>query len=154
MDFKGKKALVIGSGISGINAARLLETVGAEVSLFDSNDKLLIDEIKRKFMEESKVEIYIGELPEDVLEKTEIAILSPGVPIDNPLVSELRGRGVIISGEIELAYEFGQGDLLAITGTNGKTTTTTLVGEICDNYSKVRGGKTYVVGNIGNPYTV
>ena len=153
MDCKGRKVLVIGSGISGINAARLLETVGAEVSLFDSNDKLLIDEIKRKFIEESKVEIYVGELPDDVLEKTEIAILSPGVPIDNPLVAGLREKGVKISGEIELAYEYGHGDVLAITGTNGKTTTTTLVGEICANYTKSRGGQTYVVGNIGNPYT-
>ncbi len=153
MDVRGKKILVIGSGISGINAASMLEAAGADVSLFDSNDKLLIDEIKRKFMEESKVSIYVGELPEDVISDTQAAVLSPGVPIDSPLVLELKERGVRITGEIEIAYEYGRGDVLAITGTNGKTTTTTLVGEICKNYKKSVGGETYVVGNIGNPYT-
>ena len=153
MDIRGKKVLVIGSGISGINAASLLEAAGAQVSLFDSNDKLVIDEIKRKFMEESKVAIYVGELPESVTEGLFMAVLSPGVPVDNPLVLSLKEKGVRISGEIELAYEFARGDVLAITGTNGKTTTTSLVGEICRNFNRIRGGETYVVGNIGNPYT-
>ncbi len=153
MDLKGKKVLVIGSGISGINAVSLLEAAGAEVSLFDSNDKLVIDEIKRKFMEESRVSIYVGELPEEVKSSVQAAVLSPGVPIDNPLVLELKERGVQILGEIELAWQYGHGDVLAITGTNGKTTTTTLVGEICSNYKKSTGGETYVVGNIGKPYT-
>ena len=153
MDLKGKKVLVIGSGISGINAVSLLEAAGAEVSLFDSNDKLVIDEIKRKFMEESRVSIYVGELPEEVKSSVQTAVLSPGVPIDNPLVLELKERGVQILGEIELAWQYGHGDVLAITGTNGKTTTTTLVGEICSNYKKNTGGETYVVGNIGKPYT-
>ena len=152
MDLKNKKVLVIGSGISGINSARLLETAGAEVSLFDANDKVVIDEIKRKIIEESRVSIYVGELPEKAYE-VDAVVLSPGVPIDNPVVLKLKEAGAKITGEIELAYEFGHGDVLAITGTNGKTTTTTLVGEICSNYSKIHGGKTYVVGNIGNPYT-
>ena len=153
MELKGKNVLVIGSGISGINAAALLERSGARVFLFDSNDKLVIDDIKRKFIEETDVEIHVGELPEEVRDSLYEAVLSPGVPIDNPLVSELRNKGVRISGEIELAYEYARGDVLAITGTNGKTTTTTLVGEICANYSKIRGVDTFVVGNIGNPYT-
>ena len=153
MDLKSKRVLVIGSGISGINAATLLEAAGAEVALFDSNDKLVVDEIKRKLMEESRVSIYVGELPESVTEGLELAVLSPGVPIDNPIVLSLKEKGIKISGEIELAYGYGRGDVIAITGTNGKTTTTTLVGEICRNYSKTRGGDTFVVGNIGNPYT-
>ena len=94
MDIRGKKVLVIGSGISGINAASLLEAAGAQVSLFDSNDKLVIDEIKRKFMEESKVAIYVGELPESVKEGLFMAVLSPGVPVDNPLVLSLKEKGV------------------------------------------------------------
>ena len=147
------KVLVIGSGISGINAAKLLERVGDKVLLFDSNDKLVVDDIKRKFMEETKAEIYVGELPGSALEGIDEAVLSPGVPIDNPMVMDLRNKGVRISGEIELAFRHGHGDVLAITGTNGKTTTTTLVGEICKNYTKSKGGDTYVVGNIGNPYT-
>ncbi|MBO5551200.1 MAG: UDP-N-acetylmuramoyl-L-alanine--D-glutamate ligase [Lachnospiraceae bacterium] len=153
MDKKRKNVLVIGSGISGINAAALLERSGVRVSLFDANDKLVIDDIKRKFIEETSVDIYVGELPPAVTDTLDEAVLSPGVPIDNPIVTELRNKGVRISGEIELAYEYAKGDVLAITGTNGKTTTTTLVGEICSNYTKVRGGDTFVVGNIGNPYT-
>lgn len=76
-------------------------------------------------------------------------MLSPGVPTDIPMVNSLRDRGVKIWGEIELAYTFGAGEIIAITGTNGKTTTTALTGEIMKNYFKdVR-----VVGNIGIPYT-
>ena len=153
MDAKNKNVLVIGSGISGINAATLLGMVGARVSLFDANDKLVIDDIKRKFMEETEADIYVGELPLSVSEGIDEVVLSPGVPIDNPMVEDFRKRGVRISGEIELAYEYAKGDVLAITGTNGKTTTTTLVGEICKKYAKKRGGDTFVVGNIGNPYT-
>ncbi|MCR5773923.1 MAG: UDP-N-acetylmuramoyl-L-alanine--D-glutamate ligase [Lachnospiraceae bacterium] len=153
MGNKKKNVLVIGSGISGIKAATLLFRTGAVVSLFDSNDRLLVDDIKRKFMEENDTDIYVGELPAEVSEKIDEVILSPGVPIDNPMVESFRERGVRISGEIELAYSHARGDVLAITGTNGKTTTTTLVGKICETYTAVRGGKTFVVGNIGNPYT-
>ena len=82
-------------------------------------------------------------------EKFDVAVLSPGVPTDIPMVNSLRDRGVKIWGEIELAYTFGAGEIIAITGTNGKTTTTALTGEIMKNYFKdVR-----VVGNIGIPYT-
>jgi UDP-N-acetylmuramoylalanine--D-glutamate ligase len=151
MDVKGKNVLVIGSGISGINAVKLLDHEGAKVSLFDANDKLLIDDIRRKLMED--IDIYVGELPASVEESTDVVVLSPGVPIDNPLVESLRQKGVTVTGEIELAYAFAKGDLLAITGTNGKTTTTSLVGEICRNYVSKIGGKAFVVGNIGFPYT-
>lgn len=153
MDEKNKNVLVIGSGISGINAAVLLYKVGAKVSLFDANDKLVIDDIKRKFMEETDTDIYVGELPTSVSDSIDEVVLSPGVPIDNPMVENFRKKGARISGEIELAYEYAKGDVLAITGTNGKTTTTTLVGEICKSYAKQRGGDTFIVGNIGNPYT-
>lgn len=72
--------------------------------------------------------------------------MSPGVPTDLPIVNEMRDRGIPIWGEIELAYEAGKGEVLAITGTNGKTTTTSLLGQIMKNYTE----NTYVVGNIGN----
>ena len=77
-------------------------------------------------------------------------MLSPGVPTDLPVVNAMRDKKVAVIGEVELAYAFGKGDVLAITGTNGKTTTTTLLGEIMKAYKE----HTYVVGNIGNPYTV
>ena len=75
-----------------------------------------------------------------------MAVLSPGVPTDLPIVQEMKKTGVSIIGEIELAYQFGKGDVLAITGTNGKTTTTSLLGEVMKNARE----EVYVVGNIGN----
>ena len=76
-------------------------------------------------------------------------MISPGVPIDAPMLEEYRSKNIPIWGEIELAYAFAQGNVIAITGTNGKTTTTTLVGQIMKAYFD----SVYVVGNIGNPYT-
>ena len=155
MNFKGLKVLVIGSGISGIGAAKLLERVGAYPILFDSNDKVMIDELRGKFMKDTKTSFYVGTLPDNVTRSTDLVVLSPGVPTDIPMVNAFRERHIKIWGEIELAYEFAKGDVLAVTGTNGKTTTTTLLGEIMKNYSAsaANGGKVFVVGNIGNPYT-
>lgn len=155
MNFKGLKVLVIGSGISGIGAAKLLERVGAYPILFDSNDKVLLDDIRSKFMKDTKTSFYVGSLPENVIRSTDLVVLSPGVPTDIPLVNAFRERHIKIWGEIELAYEFSRGDVIAVTGTNGKTTTTTLLGEIMKNYaaSSDKAGSVFVVGNIGNPYT-
>ncbi|GFI44510.1 UDP-N-acetylmuramoylalanine--D-glutamate ligase [Lachnospiraceae bacterium] len=148
MEVTKKKVLVFGSGISGIGAAKLLEAQGAKVTLYDGNEKLLVDEVRKKLGKESKAEIFLGAFPEDLYDTLDIAILSPGVPTDIPIVNRMREQGILITGEVELAYESGKGDVLAITGTNGKTTTTALLGEIMGNYKK-----TFVVGNIGNPYT-
>ncbi|MCI8561046.1 MAG: UDP-N-acetylmuramoyl-L-alanine--D-glutamate ligase [Dorea sp.] len=150
MEVSGKSVLVFGSGISGIGAVKLLEKHGAKVILYDGNDKLRKEEIKEKLQEGSEIEIVIGAFSGELLERIEIAVLSPGVPTDIPAVVAMRERGIEITGEVELAYEFGKGDVLAITGTNGKTTTTTLLGEIMRGYKD----EVFVVGNIGNPYTV
>ena len=155
MDIRGKNVLVFGSGISGEAACRLLLTEGASVILYDGNDRLDRDEIMRKISpgEERHVEILLGELKEEQLEelldRLSLVIMSPGVPTDLPVVDRMRERGIPIWGEIELAYVFGRGDVLAITGTNGKTTTTALLGEIMKNYKE----SVFVVGNIGIPYT-
>ncbi|MGN0333368.1 MAG: UDP-N-acetylmuramoyl-L-alanine--D-glutamate ligase [Lachnospiraceae bacterium] len=150
MEVTGKKVLVFGSGISGIGAVKLLEEQGAEVILYDGNEKIEKDSIKEKLEKNSKAEIIIGEFPDGLLEELDIVILSPGVPTDLPVVNAMREKGILITGEVELAYSFGKGDVLAITGTNGKTTTTTLLGEIMKAYQE----EVFVVGNIGNPYTV
>lgn len=150
MEVTGKKVLVFGSGISGIGAVKLLEEQGAEVILYDGNEKIEKDSIKGKLEKNSKAEIIIGEFPDGLLEELDIVILSPGVPTDLPVVNAMREKGILITGEVELAYSFGKGDVLAITGTNGKTTTTTLLGEIMKAYQE----EVFVVGNIGNPYTV
>ena len=155
MNIRGKNVLVFGSGISGEAACRLLLTEGASVILYDGNDRLDRDEIMRKISpgEERHVEILLGELKEEQLEelldRLSLVIMSPGVPTDLPVVDRMRERGIPIWGEIELAYVFGRGDVLAITGTNGKTTTTALLGEIMKNYKE----SVFVVGNIGTPYT-
>ena len=146
MDVKGKNVLVFGAGISGIGAAGLLETHGASVILYDGNQKLKEESLQEKLGKGSKVRVVIGELPRETLDTLDMAVLSPGVPTDLPIVQEMKKTGVSIIGEIELAYQFGKGDVLAITGTNGKTTTTSLLGEIMKNARE----EVYVVGNIGN----
>ena len=150
MEVTGKKVLVFGSGISGIGAVKLLEDHGAEVILYDGNDKLDKVAMKEQLGDGVKAEIILGEFPEKLIDTLHIAVLSPGVPTDLPVVNAMRDKKVAVIGEVELAYAFGKGDVLAITGTNGKTTTTTLLGEIMKAYKE----HTYVVGNIGNPYTV
>lgn len=148
---EGQKCLVIGSGISGIGAVSLLEHFDVEVVLYDSNDKLTCEDLRERLPEGSKAYCIAGELPTDVEASIQAVVLSPGVPTDIPLVNRMRDRGAQILGEIELAYMAEKGKVVAITGTNGKTTTTTLVGEIMKAHLGV--GRTFVVGNIGNPYT-
>lgn len=148
----GEKCLVIGSGISGVSAAALLEHVGADVVLYDSDAKLEADTLREKLPESSRVVCITGELPEKVEREIGTAVLSPGVPVDIPLVNRLREQGADIIGEIELGFTQEKGRVAAITGTNGKTTTTTLVGEIMKAWLGEE--SVFVVGNIGNPYTL
>ena len=144
-----EKYLVIGTGISGIAACNLLQKNRQNVVLFDGNEQLDMVAFKAKQPSLADVEMYVGKVPEAVLESITTAVLSPGVPTDLPMVEDMRARGIQISGEIELAYRMGKGAVVAITGTNGKTTTTALTGEIMrHHFADVR-----VVGNIGIPYT-
>lgn len=149
MDFRNMTCLVAGSGISGIGAAKLLAKKGAAVIVYDSNDKLTKEAVAEKLGSEVQAEIVLGILPETVIERADIMVLSPGIAIDAPFVNQVRDAGVPIWGEVELAYVCGAGRVAAITGTNGKTTTTALVGEIFKNYYE----SAFVVGNIGIPYT-
>lgn len=149
MEIKGKTFLVVGTGISGIAAVKLLADMGAEIVLFDSNVKLEHEEIQKKLPDGLQFDLILGELPWQVIERVDIVVLSPGVPTDLPFVIELQEQKIPIWGEIELAYRCGKGRLFAITGTNGKTTTTALTGEIMKTYYD----SVFVVGNIGLPYT-
>lgn len=148
MEVTNKKVLVFGSGLSGTGAVGLLAEHGADVVLYDGNEKLDRAELAGRVGKD--VQIILGSFPEELLQTVDIVVLSPGVPTDLPVVRQMFERGIEVIGEVELAYAFGKGDVLAITGTNGKTTTTSLLGEIMKNYKK----EVYVVGNIGNPYTV
>lgn len=149
MELVNKNVLVYGSGISGISAAALLEGVQAHVIVYDENNKLKKEQLRERIGQDSKAKIVLGVLSEDVIGTLDLVVLSPGVPTDLPIVEEFKKRGIPVWGEIELAYRLSKGRVIAITGTNGKTTTTTLVGKIMKNYFD----SVFVVGNIGSPYT-
>lgn len=149
MQVEGKTVLVVGTGKSGIAATELLVSKGIDTILFDGNKDLNVDKLYADNPKLKDIPLVLGELEKETLDKVSICVLSPGVPTDIPMVNEMRDQGIAIWGEIELAYYFGKGRIIAITGTNGKTTTTALTGEIMKNYfDDVR-----VVGNIGIPYT-
>lgn len=143
------KSLVIGSGISGISAANLLSAKEVIPVIFDSKDTLVASEIAAKLNHPEEAEIYIGFLPGEVIDEIDEVVISPGVPIDSPMVNDLRNLGKPIIGEVELAYRYDKGNVVAITGTNGKTTTTALVGKIIKDKTR----NAFIVGNIGNAYT-
>lgn len=149
MELTKKCVLVFGTGISGIGAAHLLLARSAEVILYDGNTEKDKEALLAEFPAGSKVRIVLGELPEAEMEQLDLVVMSPGVPCDLPVVLAMKGKGIRIWGEVELAYECGKGDVLAVTGTNGKTTTTSLLGAIMQAYHP----EVYIVGNIGNPYT-
>ncbi len=160
VQLKGKKFLVFGAGLSGTAAAELLLRNGLSVILYEGNEKQTEEEIRGRSPLFGNMRIVLGALPETVIRECEIAVLSPGVPTDLEAVQRMRSMGLAIWGEIELAYMFEQGKILAVTGTNGKTTTTSLLGEImkyaalAENNVKDMGiSKVEVVGNIGIPYT-
>lgn len=149
MELEGKKVLVFGAGISGIGSCRLLENKNAEVILYDGNANKDAASMKEEIGTESKVRVVLGEFPEEDMGTLDLVVMSPGVPTDLPVVLRMKEMGIPVWGEIELAYVCGKGEVLGITGTNGKTTTTSLLGQIMKNAFE----SAFVVGNIGNPYT-
>lgn len=148
--------MVAGSGISGISAVRLLLELGKSVLLYDGNEKLDAQAVRERVFagekellsKEELLSIHIGALTEEALSGVRVCVLSPGIALDSPFLTMVREMHISITGEVELAYRYSKGTLAAITGTNGKTTTTTLVGDIC----RAANPDTHVVGNIGIPY--
>lgn len=134
------RALVIGLGRSGKAGAEALINLGAEVDVYDGNE----DVEKKEWAKSIGAEASFGQRPGNV-KGYDMVVLSPGVPTDREYVLEAQADGAEVIGELELAYRYGKGTYYAITGTNGKTTTTTLLGEIF----KEAGRNTEVVGNIG-----
>ncbi|MCI8888739.1 MAG: UDP-N-acetylmuramoyl-L-alanine--D-glutamate ligase [Hungatella sp.] len=146
---QSQKVLVAGSGISGISSAKLLLERGGKVILYDGNASLDEEKLRGEFSEDADISIVLGELERIHLRGVELCIISPGISLETPFVALLDDMKIPIWGEIQLAFQCAKGRLAAITGTNGKTTTTALVGEIMKSkYEDV-----YVVGNIGIPYT-
>ena len=149
MDISNKTVLVVGTGKSGVAAAKLLLHHAKKVYIQDGNEALDVAAFRSKNPELTPVELILGDVSEDMLKSFDIAVLSPGVPLDIPLVEKMKALSMTIWGEIELAYRCKKGDVLAITGTNGKTTTTALLGKIMSDAAE----SVFVVGNIGTPYT-
>ena len=142
--YTNKRILVVGAGKSGRAAAAFLIKRGAKVVLTDKKMSLPVDEELKKLAEEG-VELVLGGYP--LVKDWELLVVSPGVPLtEEPVVYSLR-EGIPVIGEIELAYGELKAPVIAVTGTNGKTTTTSWIGEIL----KVAGFKTLVAGNIGYP---
>lgn len=149
MDVSGKKVLIVGTKKSGMAALELLKKHGADTILYDGNEALKEEDVYKEIPEGIQTELCIGRMEEEKKKQIELVVLSPGVPIDSPFVLEFSQRDVPIWGEVELAFAFEKGKVLAITGTNGKTTTTALLGQIMKDALP----KAFTVGNIGIPYT-
>jgi UDP-N-acetylmuramoylalanine--D-glutamate ligase len=145
MNLTGKKIVIIGMGRTGIATARFLGKQGAKVIVTDEQP---VDQWSREFEQIAKEKwLEIGSYNTRILTGACIVVPSPGVPPGNDLLVEASKKNIPVISEIEIAYRFLKVPLIAVTGTNGKTTTTTLLGEILQ-YS---GKKTFVGGNIGNP---
>lgn len=146
MELKGKKILVVGAGKSGLAVSRFLAGKGALAVLTDAKKpEYPGGELAR--LAEAGVVLVLGGYPEVERENFDMVVMSPGVPLTEEPARSARSRGITLIGELELAYSFARAPIVAITGTNGKTTTTTLVGEIF----KKSGRDTLVGGNIGLP---
>lgn len=141
---ENKNVLVVGMGKSGIAASQALLKLGAHVSVYDKKQEDDMDPQLVQFFRNKQVVCFFDREP-DHIETLDMIVISPGVPLDTGFVRRAQEVGAEVVGELEIAYRVGQGKYVAITGTNGKTTTTTLVGEIFER----SGRKTYVVGNVG-----
>ncbi|MBR4780236.1 MAG: UDP-N-acetylmuramoyl-L-alanine--D-glutamate ligase [Lachnospiraceae bacterium] len=148
MDFQGKKVLIIGAGKSGLAAADLLTSQNADIILYDDK-KLDEAEVLKKLNKDFKGRIVSEVLTDEIAGNPDYLVLSPGVPIDSEKVLKYKAKGACVIGEVELAYYYTKGKIVAVTGTNGKTTTTALTGALM----KLKYDNTLVGGNIGIPYT-
>jgi UDP-N-acetylmuramoylalanine--D-glutamate ligase len=146
MELNGKRVLVVGLGKSGVASALFLKKHGAQVAVSDTKSG---DELRNEIpvLLDNGITVETGGHGERTFRGQDLIVVSPGVPVDAPPLKQARSLGESVIGEIELAAQFLPGPLVAITGSNGKTTTTTLTGEIM-----VAGGfQTLVGGNIGTP---
>lgn len=145
MDLKGKTVTVVGLGNSGINAARLLAGAGAHVRATDAQDTPSTQAAARA-LRDNGVETETGGHTEGFIVSSELVVLSPGVEPSSPAVRWAKKAKIPIIGEMELGYRFCKGKIIAITGTNGKSTVTTLIGKMLE----ASGKDTVICGNIGN----
>ena len=144
MDVAGKAVLVVGAARSGVAAARVLKGMGARVTLNDAKPEASLPGVGT--LRAEGIRVLAGGHPRHLFRETDLIVVSPGVPLSLPPLAEALAHGVPVMGELELAYRIARAPFLAVTGTNGKSTTTALVGEIL----REAGVGAYVGGNIGN----
>ncbi|MBR0381489.1 MAG: UDP-N-acetylmuramoyl-L-alanine--D-glutamate ligase [Eubacterium sp.] len=149
MDLKDKKILIAGAGISGQGAACLLGKAGISADIYDGNPNLDEDAVRAKLPEGMEVTFLKGTYEDTYADAYDMLVISPGIPLTAAMPRSFADRNKPVWGEIELAAHFAKGRIAAITGTNGKTTTTALVGSILKAYYD----SVFVVGNIGIPFT-
>lgn len=146
MDLKNKNVLVIGLARTGIATVKTLDRLGASITINDiKKEENVLEELDK--LKDIPITYILGSHPEEVLDGVDLVVPNPGVPLDLPILLKARQRGIAIISEVELAFRLTKATIVGITGTNGKTTTTTLTGEIFKNAQR----KSYVVGNIGIP---
>ena len=146
MELAGKKTLILGAGKSGVSSARFLAKRGATVALHDKKPVAEWSENARSLKEE-KIGLLDGQIPSWLLDQIDLIVISPGIPTSTVPARYVERKDGEVIGEVELAYRFLKGKIVGITGSNGKTTTTTLIGEILKN----AGIETQIGGNIGTP---
>src|SRR5271165_2193240 len=146
MDVKGKRVLVVGLGKSGIASALFLADQGARVAVSDSKTQA---ELRQEIpvLLDRGIEVETGQHGERTFHDQDLIVISPGVPFDVPQLVQARLAGIPVIGEVELAARYLKGNIVAITGSNGKTTTTALAGQII----AASGRSALVGGNIGTP---
>ncbi len=144
-NYAHKEIVVVGAGRSGLALADFLCNQGARVTISDRRRRQQIAELER--LADRGVAFDLGGHDVDLFRRADLVVVSPGVPLTVPAIAEAGAAGVKVVGEIEIAASGLQAPIVAVTGTNGKSTTTTLLGEIY----RLRGGRTFVGGNLGTP---
>lgn len=148
-NYQGLRVAVFGLGVSGVSAIKLLVALGAEVSVFNRGNPSEYFEKEKLLGLVDPKNCFSDELAnQEEMAKNQLVVLSPGIPRDHELLKRVHAKNIPVWAEIELGYEFCEKPIIAITGTNGKTTTTTLVGELISKAGK----KVFVGGNIGTPF--
>lgn len=147
MDLKNKNVLLVGLAKTGVSTIKKLNKLGANIIVNDIKPKEKLEGIIEEIDNLDNIEYVLGKHLENI-ENIDLTIVSPGVPLDLPFIEKIKCEGIKIIGEVELAYKLSKNPtFIGITGTNGKTTTTSLVGKMFKKANK----DTYIVGNIGNP---
>ena len=144
MEYSGSHVLVLGAGLSGIGVAHTLAKLGATVTLNDYK-KIDFDPAESQRLAENHIEVITGQQDFVLLDTATRVVVSPGISLEIPIIQEAKKRNIPVVGEVEIAYEVSKAPILGVTGTNGKTTTTSLLAEVL----KEAKWDVYVGGNIG-----